>query len=55
VSGIKLPATDPLYLKATTMCLAAIIIYQIANGLPCRSIRNSVFKIGYKEGANKTA
>jgi magnesium-transporting ATPase (P-type) len=47
VSGIKLPATDPLYIKATTMCLAAIIICQIANGLQCRSIRNSVFKIGF--------
>nr|CBH37257.1 probable cation-transporting ATPase, P-type family [uncultured archaeon] len=47
VRGMDLPATDPLYIKATTMCLAAIIICQIANGLQCRSIRNSVFKIGF--------
>ena len=29
------------------MCLAAIIICQIANGLQCRSMRNSIFKIGF--------
>ena len=38
---------DPLYITATTMCLAAIIVCQVANGLQCRSIRNSVFKIGF--------
>lgn len=45
--GTQLAATDPLYLKATTMCLAAIIVCQIANGLGCRSLRNSLFKIGF--------
>lgn len=47
VRGMDLPFTDPLYIKATTMCLAAIIICQIANGLQCRSIRNSIFTIGF--------
>jgi sodium/potassium-transporting ATPase subunit alpha len=47
VKGMNLLPTDPLYIKATTMCLAAIIICQIANGLQCRSLRNSVFKIGF--------
>jgi magnesium-transporting ATPase (P-type) len=47
VRGMDLPLTDPLYIKATTMCLAAIIFCQIANGLQCRSIRNSIFTIGF--------
>ena len=47
VSGMELSATDPLYIQATTMCLATIIICQIANGLQCRSMRNSVFRIGF--------
>ncbi|MBN1762903.1 MAG: cation-transporting P-type ATPase [Methanomicrobia archaeon] len=47
VRGMDLLATDPLYIKATTMALAAIIICQIANGLQCRSLRNSIFKIGF--------
>lgn len=47
VRGMNLLATDPLYIKATTMCLAAIIVCQIANGLQCRSLRNSVFKIWF--------
>ncbi len=47
VRGMDLAFTDPLYIKATTMCLAAIIICQIANGLQCRSIRNSIFRIGF--------
>lgn len=44
--GAQLAFTDPLYLKATTMCLTAIIICQIVNVMGCRSLRNSVFKIG---------
>ncbi len=47
VRGMDLLPSDPLYIKATTMCLAAIIICQIANGFQCRSMRNSVFKIGF--------
>lgn len=45
--GIELPFYDPLYIKATTMCLSAIIVCQIANVLVCRSMRNSVFTIGF--------
>ncbi|MCD6320258.1 MAG: cation-transporting P-type ATPase [Candidatus Desulfofervidaceae bacterium] len=44
--GKVLSFHDPLYQKATTMCLIAIIITQIANGLECRSSRQSVFKLG---------
>ncbi|NPV49921.1 MAG: cation-transporting P-type ATPase [Candidatus Methanofastidiosum sp.] len=45
--GAQLAFTDPLYLKATTMCLTAIIICQIVNVMGCRSLRNSVFKMGF--------
>lgn len=45
--GTQLAFTDPLYLKATTMCLTAIIVCQIVNVMGCRSLRNSVFKIGF--------
>jgi magnesium-transporting ATPase (P-type) len=47
VRGIDLLSIDPLYIQATTMCLAAIIICQVANGLECRSVRNSISKIGF--------
>ncbi len=44
--GMQLALTDPLYMKATTMCLAAIIVMQIANVLACRTTVESVFKAG---------
>jgi len=34
--GSGLAANDPLYLRATTACLAAIVVMQIANVLECR-------------------
>jgi sodium/potassium-transporting ATPase subunit alpha len=37
---------DPLYLQATTACLTAIIVTQVANVFACRSFRESVFAIG---------
>jgi magnesium-transporting ATPase (P-type) len=37
--GEKLAAHDPLYLQATTACLGAIIVMQIANVFLCRSDR----------------
>ena len=37
--GEKLAADDPLYLQATTACLSAIIVMQIANVFLCRSER----------------
>jgi len=45
--GAALPATDILYQQATTACLSAIIITQIANVFACRSSRESVFTIGF--------
>jgi len=45
--GTNLPANSMLYLQATTACLAAIIIAQIANVFVCRSFRESVFSIGF--------
>jgi sodium/potassium-transporting ATPase subunit alpha len=44
--GMPLSEADPLYLKATTITLAAIIITQIANGLTCRTTRESLFSLG---------
>lgn len=44
--GEMLPPNNPLYMQATTACLTAIIITQIANVFACRSFSESVFKIG---------
>jgi magnesium-transporting ATPase (P-type) len=41
--GEKLAAHDPLYLQATTACLSAIIVMQIANVFLCRSEREPLF------------
>src|SRR5581483_1520183 len=35
--GRALSASDPLYLRATTACLSAIVITQVANVFACRS------------------
>ena len=35
--GQTLAASDPLYLRATTACLSAIVVTQVANVLACRS------------------
>ena len=35
--GQMLTASDPLYLRATTACLSAIVVTQVANVLACRS------------------
>jgi sodium/potassium-transporting ATPase subunit alpha len=45
--GTMLPASDILYRQATTACLTAIIVTQIANIFACRSFRESVFSIGF--------
>jgi sodium/potassium-transporting ATPase subunit alpha len=34
--GTELATSDPLYLRATTACLAAIVVMQIANVFACR-------------------
>jgi magnesium-transporting ATPase (P-type) len=45
-SGVTLAPTDPLYLRATTACLTAIIVMQVVNVFLCRSDRESVFSLG---------
>jgi len=42
--GEPLAPGAPLYLQATTACLSAIIVMQVANVFLCRSRRESVFK-----------
>jgi sodium/potassium-transporting ATPase subunit alpha len=45
--GTLLPASDLLYREATTACLTAIVIAQVANVFACRSVRESVFDVGF--------
>jgi calcium-translocating P-type ATPase len=44
--GQRLADGDPLYLQATTACLTAIIVMQIANVFVCRSATRSVRSTG---------
>ena len=44
--GEALAATDPLYLRATTVCFVTIVVMQIANVFLCRSPRLSIFALG---------
>jgi magnesium-transporting ATPase (P-type) len=44
--GVNLPPTDPLYLKATTMVFAGIVVAQIGNLLGCQTTRTSALKVG---------
>jgi calcium-translocating P-type ATPase len=44
--GQVLAPRDPLYLQATTACLSAIIVTQVANLFACRSERDSMFRFG---------
>lgn len=44
--GTEVGITDPFYIQATTACLTAIIVTQIANVFACRSLRESLFAIG---------
>ena len=41
--GEMLAANDPLYLEATTACLAAIVVMQVVNVLLCRNPQRSAF------------
>jgi sodium/potassium-transporting ATPase subunit alpha len=45
-SGLSLPHNDPLYLQATTACLSAIVVMQVANVFLCRSERRSLVSRG---------
>jgi P-type Ca2+ transporter type 2C len=44
--GQQLPFTDPLYLKATTMVFAGIVLAQMGNLLGSQTSRTSVFEVG---------
>ena len=46
--GEPLAPTAPLYLQATTACLAAIIVMQVVNVFLCRDPRESVFAAALK-------
>jgi magnesium-transporting ATPase (P-type) len=43
--GQSLDSTDPLYRRATTACLSAIVVMQIINVYVCRSSIRSVFSM----------
>jgi sodium/potassium-transporting ATPase subunit alpha len=45
--GMSIPSIDPLYMQATTACLTAIVVTQVANVFACRSTRESLFSIGF--------
>ncbi|MBI1864532.1 MAG: cation-transporting P-type ATPase, partial [Nitrospirae bacterium] len=45
--GTPLAPSDPLYMQATTMCLTAIVVTQVANGLTSRSETTPVRRIGF--------
>lgn len=45
--GGMLPPDNLLYMQATTACLTAIIVTQVANVFACRSLRESVFSTGF--------
>ena len=44
--GEMLASNNLLYMQATTACLTAIVVTQIANVFVCRSFRESVFRLG---------
>lgn len=44
--GEPLAATAPLYLQATTACLTAIVVTQVANVFACRTFRESALTLG---------
>jgi sodium/potassium-transporting ATPase subunit alpha len=44
--GEVLGASDPLYLQATTACLAAIVVAQVVNVFACRHSEQSAFRLG---------
>lgn len=44
--GQQLAFTDPVYMKATSMVFAGIVMAQMGNLLGCQTNRTSVFKVG---------
>ncbi|WP_407280235.1 cation-transporting P-type ATPase [Aromatoleum evansii] len=51
VRGEGLGRLDPLYLEATTACLATIVVMQVANLFLCRNARQAAWPLGL--GANR--
>ena len=49
--GVALGARDPLYLRATTACLGAIVLMQTVNVYLCRSTTRSIFQTGLRGNA----
>jgi magnesium-transporting ATPase (P-type) len=49
--GQTLTAQDPVYMRATTACLSAIIVMQIVNVFLCRSATRSVMSTGFRGNA----
>jgi len=45
--GTPMVFSGPLYVHATTMTLAGIVACQVGNVFCCRTIRQSVFKVGF--------
>jgi len=45
--GEALGSLDPLYLQATTACLAAIVVMQVVNVFLCRDPARSTFSFGF--------
>ena len=45
--GEALAASDPLYLRATAACLAAIVVMQVVNVFLCRDSERSAFAPGF--------
>ena len=48
VYGQTLAPGDPLYLRATTACLSAVIVMQIVNVFLCRSQSRSLWSVGLR-------
>lgn len=45
--GQEIAYTNPLYMRATTAFLAAVVICQVADVIICRTRRQSIFSIGF--------
>jgi sodium/potassium-transporting ATPase subunit alpha len=46
--GEALASLDPLYLQATTACLAAIVVAQVVNVFACRDPEESLIRFGWR-------
>jgi hypothetical protein len=49
--GQVLDGLDPLYLQATTACLAAIVVAQVVNVFACRHTTESALRFGLRSNA----